>query len=84
MSEPLQGGHLAVFQTDTSITLTFQDRVYVIGQDEPFYNIARKCLEQDDMIPFYVEIAKREGMGEAFRDRLLEEVERLKREQEEE
>jgi hypothetical protein len=70
-------GRLTVFETDESITVSFMERVYVIRREEPFYNIARKCIEIDDMVPFYVEIARREGKGEDFRDRLLEEIERL-------
>lgn len=70
-------GKLTVFETDESITVSFEGRVYTITSREPFYNIAKKCLEIDDMIPFYVEIARREGKGEAFRDRLLEAIERL-------
>lgn len=76
-------GKLTVFQTETSITLSFADRIYVIEQEEPFYNIALKCLEIDDMIPFYVEIARREGKGHAFRDQLLREIERLQLERDE-
>ncbi len=72
-------GRLSVFQTDESITLSFRDRIYVIEASEPFYNIAKVCLEKNDFIPFYVEIAKREGLGPAFRDRLLTEIERLQR-----
>lgn len=73
-------GQLAIFETDTSITISFADRIYVVGRDEPFYNIAKKALSLDDRIPFYVEIARREGKGQAFRDQLLQEVERLKAE----
>jgi len=71
---------LAVFQTDEGITLAFGERTYFIGIDEPFYNIAQKALSQGDYVPFYVEMAKREGLGEEFRDALLREVERLDRE----
>lgn len=78
--EDTSPGKLTVFETDSSITLAFGERVYVIERGEPFYNIARKCLEIDDMIPFYVEIARREGKGEEFRDRLYREIERLERE----
>ena len=49
-----------------------------LSRDEPFHNIARKALAKDDYIPFYVEMAKREGLGEAFRDSLLQEVENLR------
>ena len=68
---------LAVFQTDEGITLAFGERTYFIGIDEPFYNIAQKAFSQGDYVPFYVEMAKREGLGEEFRDALLREVERL-------
>ncbi len=70
-------GKLTIFETDESITVSFEGRVYIISSREPFYNIAKKCLEIDDMVPFYIEIARREGKGEAFRNRLLEEIERL-------
>ena len=69
---------LAVFQTDEGITLAFGERTYFIGVDEPFYNIAQKALAQEDYIPFYVEMAKREGLGEELRDALLREVERVR------
>ena len=71
---------LAVFQTDEGVTLAFGERTYFIGVDEPFYNIAQKALAQEDYVPFYVEMAKREGLGEELRDALLREVERLERE----
>ena len=44
------------------------------------HNIALKSLKQDDYIPFYVEIAKREGLGPEFRDTLLREIEDLNEE----
>lgn len=72
-------GRLTIFQTDEAITLSFKDRVYTVWKDEPFYNIAKVCLEKNDPVPFYVEIARREGVGPEFRDRLLLEIERLKR-----
>ncbi len=68
---------LSVFSTDESVTLSFRDRIYVIERKDPFFNIAQLCLERRDFIPFYVEIAKREGLGPEFRDRLMEEVKRL-------
>lgn len=71
-------GRLTILETDTSITISFADRIYVVDRSEPFYNIAKKAIDLDDMVPFYVEIARREGKGEAFRDQLLAEVERLK------
>lgn len=75
-------GKLTIFETDESITVSFEGRVYTISSREPFYNIAKKCLEIDDMVPFYIEIARREGKGQAFRDRLLEEIERLEEREE--
>ena len=74
----MQDGKLTIFQTDEAITLSFKDRVYTIWKTEPFYNIAQVCLERNDPIPFYVEMARREGIGPEFRDRLLEEVARLR------
>ena len=44
---------------------------------DPFHNIALKALEQDDHVPFYVEIARREGLGPEFRDALMSQVEEL-------
>ena len=49
---------------------------------DPFHNIAIKALEQDDYIPFYVEIARREGLGPEFRDALMSQVEELSQEEE--
>ena len=69
---------LAVFETDKGITFSFGEHTYFVSRDEPFHNIARKALSKDDYIPFYVEMAKREGLGEAFRDSLLQEVENLR------
>jgi len=80
MDEP--GNKLTIFQTDAGITLAFGDRTYFIGNDDPFHNIAAKALEQGDHVPFYVEMAKQEGLGEEFRDALLREVERLEAESE--
>ena len=68
---------LAVFETDDGITFSFGERIYVAAKGEPFYNIARKALDKDDYVPFYVEMAKREGLGEEFRDALLEEMANL-------
>lgn len=67
---------LAVFETDVGITFSFGDRTYFASKDDPFYNIACKALAKEDYVPFYVEMAKREGVGEAFRDSLLSEVEK--------
>mgnify|MGYP000863199816 CR=1 FL=1 len=71
------GQKLALFHTDEGITMAFGERAYFIGGADPFYNIAKKALEQGDHVPFYVEMAKREGLGEEFRDALMREVERL-------
>jgi hypothetical protein len=69
---------LAVFETDKGITFSFGEHTYFVSREDPFYNIAKKALSQSDYIPFYVEMAKREGLGEAFRDSLLKEVENLR------
>jgi len=61
---------LGVFRSDSGITLSFGDATYFISADEPFHNIAIKALYRNDFIPFYVEIAKREGVGPEFRDAL--------------
>jgi hypothetical protein len=61
---------LGVFRSDSGITLSFGQATYFISADEPFHNIALKSLEQNDYVPFYLEIAKREGMGPEFRDAL--------------
>ncbi len=71
------GEKLALFQTDTGITMAFGERTYFIAGDDPFHNIAIKALKQGDHVPFYVEMAKREGLGEEFRDALMREVECL-------
>ena len=74
---------LAVFETDEGITFAFGELTYFTPRDDPFYNIARKALSQDDYVPFYVEMAKREGVGQEFRDNLLREVEKLERDPDE-
>lgn len=61
---------LAVFESDSGITLSFGKAIYFISAEEPFHNIALKALEQDDYVPFYLEIARREGIGPEFRDAL--------------
>jgi hypothetical protein len=71
---------LAVFRSDSGITLSFGSNTYFIESVDPFHNIAIKSLELDDYIPFYVEIARREGLGQKFRDSLLREIEDLKEE----
>jgi len=75
----MKDGHerLGVFRSDSGITLSFGQATYFISADEPFHNIAVKSLELNDYIPFYLEIAKREGMGPEFRDaleRMIEET----------
>ena len=61
---------LGVFRSDSGITLSFGEATYFISADEPFHNIAIKALDRNDIIPFYVEIAKRKGVGTEFRDAL--------------
>ena len=68
---------LAVFRSDSGITLSFGSNTYFIDSSDPFYNIALKALDQDDYVPFYIEIAKREGLGPEFRDTLMREIENL-------
>jgi hypothetical protein len=68
---------LAIFQSDSGITLSFGEQTYFIESADPFHNIALRALEQGDHIPFYVEIARREGLGPAFRDALLSQVKEL-------
>jgi len=68
---------LAIFRSDSGITLSFGEQTYFIESADPFHNIALKALEQGDHVPFYVEIARREGLGPAFRDALLSQVKEL-------
>ncbi|MBT3539558.1 MAG: hypothetical protein HN489_00340 [Opitutae bacterium] len=68
---------LAVFRSDSGITLSFGPNTYFIDSSDPFHNIALKALDQDDYVPFYIEIAKREGLGPEFRDTLMREIENL-------
>ncbi len=68
---------LTVFETDEGITLAFGTRTYHIHRSEPFFNIAKVSMSKNDYIPFYVEMAKREGKGKAFRNELLRQVEIL-------
>jgi hypothetical protein len=68
---------LAVFRSDSGITLSFGSNTYFINSTDPFHNIALKALDQDDYVPFYIEIAKREGLGPEFRDTLMREIENL-------
>ncbi len=71
-SEPNQ--RLAVFRSDTGITLSFGLNTYFIESNDPFHNIALIALQREDYVPFYIEIAKREGLGPEFRDALLREI----------
>ena len=68
---------LAVFETDEGITFSFGERTYFTTKGEPFHNIARKAISKEDYIPFYIEMAKREGLGEEFRNSLLSELDKL-------
>lgn len=68
---------LAVFRSDSGITLSFGSNTYFIDSSDPFHNIALKALDRDDYVPFYIEIAKREGLGPEFRDTLMREIENL-------
>jgi hypothetical protein len=68
---------LAVFKSDSGITLSFGSNTYFIDSTDPFHNIALKSLDQEDYVPFYIEIAKREGLGPEFRDTLMREIENL-------
>jgi hypothetical protein len=72
---------LAIFRSDSGITLSFGEQTYFIEETDPFHNIALKALEQDDHVPFYVEIARREGLGPEFRDALTSNIEELSREE---
>ena len=74
------GERLALFKTDAGITMAFGERTYHIDADDPFHNIGIKAMEQEDYVPFYVEMARQEGLGEQFRDALLEEIRRLEQE----
>ena len=69
---------LGVFRSESGITLSFGSNTYFIESSDPFHNIATKALEMQDYIPFYIEIAKREGLGPEFRDQLMIEIENLK------
>jgi len=73
----MQDGHerLGVFRSDSGITLSFGQATYFISSKEPFHNIALKALGQNDYVPFYLEIARREGLGPEFRDALNKMIE---------
>jgi hypothetical protein len=73
---------LAIFRSDSGITLSFGEQTYFVESSDPFHNIAIKALEQDDYVPFYVEIARKEGLGPEFRDALMSQVEELSQEEE--
>ena len=70
----MEGGHerLGVFRSDSGITLSFGQATYFISAEDPFHTIALKALDQNDYVPFYIEIAKREGVGPEFRDAMEE------------
>ena len=68
---------LAVFRSDSGITLSFGSNTYFIESSDPFHNIALKALEGDDYIPFYVEVARREGMGEEFAASIAQQIEKV-------
>ncbi len=70
---------LAVFRSDSGITRSFGNKTYFIDASEPFHNIGCKSLDQGDYLPFYVEIAKREGLGPEFRDALFRMIEDLEK-----
>ena len=74
------GDRLTLFRTDAGITMAFGERTYFIEANDPFHNIALKAIERNDYVPFYVEMARREGLGEEFRNALLEEVSKLEEE----
>tara|TARA_Y100001934_G_C12116649_1_gene661113 strand:+ start:533 stop:784 length:252 start_codon:yes stop_codon:yes gene_type:complete len=65
---------LALFQTDAGMTMAFGERTYFISIEDPFHNIAKKAVKRGDYVPFYVEMAKREGLGKEFRDALVSEI----------
>ena len=73
----MTGDHqrLGVFRSDSGITLSFGQATYFISADEPFHNIAVKALDMNDYVPFYLEIAKREGVGPEFRNALKSMIE---------
>ena len=75
---------LTVFETDEGFTLAFGTRTYYIHRKDPFFNIAKICIEKNDYVPFYIEMARQEGVGEKFKDELLQQAEILKALQEEE
>jgi len=68
------GNRLTIFETDEGITIAFGSRTYYIHHSEPFHNIAKICIEKNDYVPFYVEIARREGVGEELKQELTKQV----------
>ena len=68
---------LTVFRSESGITISFGEKTYFIDVSEPFHNIALKALEGDDYIPFYVEVARREGLGEEFAESIAQQVEKV-------
>ena len=48
----------------------------------PFIISPFKALAREDYVPFYIEIAKREGLGPEFRDALLREIHELEEDRE--
>ena len=71
------GDRLTLFETDEGITIAFGSRTYYIHRSEPFHNIAKICIEKNDYVPFYVEIARQEGVGEDLKQELMKQVEIL-------
>jgi len=72
LNDPHQ--RLAVFQSDSGITLSFGEATYFIETNDPFHNIACKALAKNDYVPFYIEIAKREGVGPEFLEALQRQI----------
>ena len=68
---------LTVFRSESGITISFGEKTYFIDVSEPFHNIALKALEAHDYIPFYVEVARREGKGEEFAESIAQQVEKV-------
>ena len=54
---------LTVFETDEGFTLAFGTRMYYIHRKDPFFNIAKICIEKNDYVPFYIEMARQEAKG---------------------
>lgn len=73
-----ESSSLGIFRTDSGITLSFGANTYFIDSKDPFHNIANKALMQEDYVPLYIEIAKREGVGPEFRNMLLDMISQAK------